>query len=126
MATFRGSDLFSSGPTRIVPMGAEERVKTTRFAGLDGEHHLRMGRSGAAVTQQGTLIGTSASNLKTQINALRAQVGERGTLVDDFGFSYADCLMVDVRFDGPRQKDADGKIYQDYTIVYRQADGSIG
>jgi hypothetical protein len=126
MATFRGSGLFGSGPTRIVPADATERVKVSRFPGLVGEHHLRMGRDGALITQTGTLIGTSASNLKTQINDLRAQAGERGTLVDDFGFTYADCLMTDLRFDGPRRKDADGRIHQDYTITYKQAVSSIG
>ena len=125
MATFRSSNLFGSGPTRIVPAEASERVKTTRFAGIDGEHQLRMGRDGALITQTGTLIGTSASNLKGLVSALRDEVGERGTLTDDFGWDYDNCLMTDVRLDGPRRKDAEGRLYQDYPIAYRQAIASI-
>jgi hypothetical protein len=125
MATFRGVDLFSPGPSRIIPGATEAEVKITRFPGLDGEHHLNMGRPGATLVQEGTLVATSASALKSRINGLNAQVGERGTLADDFGFSYEDCTMTRVRFHQPRRVDAAGNLYLDYTVEYRQAVSSI-
>jgi hypothetical protein len=103
----------------------ETEVKVTRFPGLDGEHHLEMGRRGGRIEQRGTLIAASASVLRTLINNVRSQVGERGTLVDDFGFSYYNCTMMKVSFDGTRSVDPQGNHYLDYTVEYRQALSSI-
>ncbi len=125
MATFKGTDYFSSGPTRIVPVSTEAEIRTTRFPGLDGEYQMNMGRAGGRITQEGTLIAASASALRTLVNALRAQVGSRGTLVDDLGFSYAGCTLVRVTFSGERRVDAAGNHYADYVAEYRQALSSI-
>lgn len=125
MATFDGASLFGSGPTRIVPVSTEAEVRTTRFPGLDGEHHLNMGRAGGRIVQEGTLIAASAAALKTLINSLRTKVGTRGTLVDDFGFSYYNCTLISVTFRGGRQVDPQGNHYLDYTVEYRQALSSI-
>ena len=125
MATFKGTNYFGSGPTRVIPVTTESEIKTTRFPGLNGEHHLNMGRAGGRIVHEGTLIAASASALKTLINDLRAKVGERGTLVDDFGFSYYNCTMISVTFDGSRQVDPQGNHYVDYTVEYRQALSSI-
>lgn len=125
MATFKGTDYFGSGPTRIVPVTTESEIKTTRFPGLNGEHHLNMGRAGGRIVQEGTLIAASASALRTLINDLRSQVGMRGSLVDDFGFTYANCTMLSVSFAGNRQVDPQDNHYVDYTVEYRQALSSI-
>jgi len=125
MATFKGTDYFGSGPTRIAPVTTESEIKTTRFPGLNGEHHLNMGRVGGRVTQQGTLIASSAGELKALMNNLRFKVGQRGTLVDDFGFSYYNCTMISVTFDADRKVDTQGDHYVDYTVEYRQALSSI-
>jgi len=125
MATFKGQSIFSSGPTRIIPTTTEAEIRTTRFPGLDGEYQLNMGRAGARITQEGTLIAASAAALKTAINNLRSYVGTRGTLVDDFSFTYANCTMLRVTFDGNRQVDPQGNHYVDYTVEYRQALSSI-
>jgi len=125
MATFKETDYFGSGPTRVIPVTTESEIKTTRFPGLDGEHHLNMGRTGGRVLQEGTLIAASAAALMTLINNLRSQVGTRGTLVDDFGFTYANCTMLSVTFDGSRRVDPQGNHYVDYTVAYRQALSSI-
>ena len=125
MATFRGTDWFSSGPTRVVPVTTETVIKTTRFPGLDGEYHLSMGRTGGRILQEGTLIGASGALLKTAVNNLRSQVGTRGTLVDDLGSSYYNCTMVRVTFDQPRETDPQGNHYAHYTVEYRQALSSI-
>jgi len=125
MATFKGTDWFGSGPARVVPVTTEAEIKTTRFPGLEGEHHLNMGRAGGRIIQEGTLIAASAGVLKTLINSLRSQVGERGTLVDDFGFSYYNCTMISVTFAGARQVDPQGNHYLDYMVAYRQALSSI-
>lgn len=125
MASFRGTDWFGPGPTRIVPVSTESEIKTTRFPGLDGEHHLDMGRVGGRLAQSGTLIAANAAALKTLINNLRSQVGKRGTLVDDFAFSYYNCTLIAATFDGSRRVDSDGNVYVDYTVRYRQALSSI-
>ena len=125
MATFNGTDWFGSGPTRVVPVRTEAEIRRTRFPGLDGEYHMNMGRAGGRITQEGTLIESSAAALKTALNALRSCVGQRGTLVDDFGFSYYNCTLVSVTFRGGRQVDPQGNHYLDYTVEYRQALSSI-
>jgi len=125
MATFNGTDWFGSGPTRVVPVSTEAEIRRTRFPGLDGEYHMNMGRAGGRITQEGTLIESSAAALKTALNALRSCVGQRGTLVDDFGFSYYNCTLVSVTFRGGRQVDPQGNHYLDYTVEYRQALSSI-
>jgi hypothetical protein len=86
---------------------------------------MNMGRAGGRITQEGTLIESSAAALKTALNALRSCVGQRGTLVDDFGFSYYNCTLVSVTFRGGRQVDPQGNHYLDYTVEYRQALSSI-
>ena len=125
MATFKGADYFSSGPSRIVPVATESEIRATRFPGLDGEYQMNMGRAGATLRQEGTLVASGASALKTLVNALRAQVGSRGTLVDDLGFSYAGCTLVRVAFSGERLVDPQGNHYADYVAEYRQALSSI-
>jgi hypothetical protein len=125
MATFKGTDWFGSGPTRVVPVSTEAEIRATRFPGLEGEYHLNMGRAGGRIRQQGTLIAASAGMLLSLVNNLRSQVGQRGTLVDDFGFSYTNCTLVRVTFDGSRRVDPQGNHYLDYTVEYRQTLSSI-
>ncbi len=125
MATFKGTDYFSSGPSRVIPVTTEAEIRSTRFPGLDGEYQMNMGRAGGTLRQEGTLVAASAAALRTLINALRAQVGSRGTLVDDLGFSYANCTLVRVVFSGERNVDAAGNHYADYSAEYRQALSSI-
>ena len=125
MATFNGASVFGSGPTRIVPVTTEAEIRSTRFPGLQGEHHLNMGRAGGSIRQEGTLVAASAAGMKSAINALRACVGQRGTLVDDFAFSYYNCTVVSVAFPAARQTDPQGNHYLDYVIEYRQALSSI-
>jgi len=125
MATFKGQSIFNSGPTRVIPTTTEAEIRTTRFPGLDGEYQMNMGRAGGRIAQEGTLVAASASALKTAINNLRTCVGTRGTLVDDFGFSYANCTMTRVSFDSHRQVDPQGNHYVDYSVAYHQALSSI-
>lgn len=125
MATFKGTDYFTPGVTRVIPAGTEAEIRATRFPGLDGEYQMNMGRGGATIRQEGTFIASSASALRAQINALRAQVGARGTLVDDLGFSYANCALARVTFSVERRVDAAGNHYADYSAEYRQALSSI-
>ncbi len=125
MATFKGVDYFSSGPSRVIPVTTESEIRSTRFPGLDGEYQMNMGRAGGSIRQEGTLVASSASGLRTLVNALRAQVGSRGTLVDDLGFSYANCALVRVAFSGERRVDTAGNHYADYSAEYRQALSSI-
>lgn len=125
MATFRGTDYFSSGPSRVIPVTTEAEIRATRFPGLDGEYQMNMGRAGGVIRQEGTLIASSASALRSLINALRAQVGRRGALVDDLGFTYANCTLARVTFAGERRMDAAGNHYADYAAEYRQALSSI-
>ncbi len=125
MATFKGVDYFSSGPTRVVPVETRADISSRRFPGLDGEYQMNMGRRGGTIRQEGTLISSSAAGLKTLVNALRAQVGTRGTLVDDLGFSYAGCTLSSVRFSAERRVDTQGNHYADYVAEYLQALSSI-
>ena len=120
MATFRGSSLFDSGPTRVVVQAVSEELRVSRFPGIDGEHHLLMGRPGREVIQEGTLTGTSASQLADRIGDICDQVGQRGSLVDDLDWSYADCVLLSFELTGPRRVDAEGRHCADYRLRYRQ------
>jgi hypothetical protein len=121
MARFRGMALFDSGPTRVMLTAVEEEVQVSRFPGIDGEHHLVMGRPGHDVIQEGTLTAASGSELLNRMGAICDQVGQRGDLVDDLGWTYADCVLLRFELAGPRRLDAGGRHCADYRLRYRQA-----
>ncbi|GEM_PF-1265090 len=120
MASFRGLSLFDSGPSRVMVQAVEESVRVSRFPGLDGEHHLMMGRPGREVVQEGTLTASSGSGLLERMGAISDQVGERGTLVDDLGWTYADCVLMSFELVGARRVEASGRHCADYRMRYRQ------
>ena len=120
MARFRGNELFDSGPTRVVVQAVTEEMRVSRFPGVDGEHHLMMGRPGREVLQEGTLTGTSGGELLGRIGAICDQVGQRGDLVDDLGWVYGDCVLLSFDLVGPRRVDAGAKHCADYRMRYRQ------
>ena len=125
MTRFRGSALFDSGPTRVILQAAEEEVKVSRFAGVDGEHHLLMGRGGREVAQEGTLTADTGSALLERIGAICDEVGESGTLADDLGWTYEGCVLVSFELTGPRRVDASGRHCADYQMKYRQATDDV-
>ena len=120
MASFRGSELFDSGPTRVVVQAVTEEIKVSRFPGVDGEHHLMMGRPGREIVQEGTLTAEAGGELLTRIGAISDQVGQRGDLVDDLGWVYGDCVLLSLELVGPRRVDAGGRHCADYRMRYRQ------
>ena len=120
MASFRGSDLFDSGPTRVVVQALVEEIRASRFPGIDGEHHLLMGQPGRQVIQEGTLTASSPGQLLSRTAAISAQVGQRGNLEDDLGWTYADCVLLSFELTGPRRVDAAGVHCADYRLTYRQ------
>ena len=120
MASFRGLSLFDSGPSRVMVQAVAEEVKVSRFPGLDGEHHLLMGRPGREVVQEGTLTASSGSELLTRTGAISDQVGARGTLEDDMGWVYGDCVLMSFELAGPRRVEANGRHCADYRLRYRQ------
>ncbi len=120
MASFRGNDLFNSGPTRVVVQAASEDVQVSRFPGINGEHHLLMGRSGRDVIQEGTLTASSASQLLSRVDSICNHVGQRGDLVDDLGWAYGNCVLLSFELTGPRRVDAAGRHCADYRLRYRQ------
>ena len=120
MASFRGNDLFDSGPTHVVVQALSEEIRTSRFPGIDGEHHLMMGQPGRRVVQEGTLTASSGGQLLSRTGAISAQVGQRGALVDDLGWTYGDCVLLSFELTGPRRVDAAGVHCADYRLTYRQ------
>jgi len=121
MASFQGSALFDSGPTRVVVQAVSESVRVSRFPGVDGEHHLLMGRPGREVIQEGTLTASTSEQLLDAIGSICDRVGSSGDLVDDLGWVYGDCVLLNFELMGPRRVDAGGKHCADYRLRYRQA-----
>ena len=121
MARFRGLELFDSGPTRVILQAAQEEMRVSRFPGLDGEHHLLMGRGGREVVQEGTVTAGTGTELLERIGAMCDQVGEQGALEDDLGWTYGNCVLVSVEPAGARRVDASGRHCADYRVRYRQA-----
>lgn len=120
MTTYRGLNLFDSGPSRVLAGPTAEEVRVSRFPGLTGEHHLLMGRPGREIVQDGTLTASSASQLLSRWTAVSDQVGQRGELVDGLSWRYADCVLTRCELVGARRVDASGRHCADYRLTYRQ------
>ncbi|MGB0766420.1 MAG: hypothetical protein ACPGYV_01780 [Phycisphaeraceae bacterium] len=94
MITFDGLDLFSAGPSLVELGPIESREATADSPGSIGGEVVTQGLSPRVLTQQGTLVADSASQLRTLIEAIEALVGtEPATLVDQNGQAWRDCLM---------------------------------
>lgn len=134
-ATFNGQARWSNGTSVVTPGSPNLAVKRQAFAGIDGEYELDEGRRAMNLSQTGVLnafASTSAAanlaTLKSALNALATDVaaGTVGSLVDDYGRTFADCRMVSFE-PGPIRRAVQGGntgYYCAYRIEYLQASGA--
>jgi len=134
-ATFDGNARWSNGTAVIDPGSPQLAVKRQAFPGIDGEYELNEGRRALTIVQTGMLYefasasaSTNLANLKSAINALAGDVtaGTVGSLVDDYGRTFADCRMSSFQ-PGPIRRATSGGndgYYCSYRIEYVQATGA--
>lgn len=117
MASFKGMNLFGSGPSRFVVHGVSERHAVHERAGADGESVTALGRSTRRIEQIGALTADTVGQLQGQLDAIEAMMdGQVGELVDAHGRTHSDVMMIrfapgEIRRFGPR-------LTVDYTLDY--------
>ena len=134
-ATFNGNARWTNGTAVVAPGSPCLAIKRQAFAGIDGEYELNEGRRALSIGQTGLLAefgsssaATNLANLKGALSALFGDVtsGISGTLVDDYGRSFANCTMVAFRPGPIRRATSEGHAgyYCTYQIEYVQASGA--
>ncbi|MEM1210659.1 MAG: hypothetical protein AAGI68_00015 [Planctomycetota bacterium] len=117
MITFAEQALFSSGPhaLHLGPLNAQlsEHINTHPPAIV-----TRQGRQGRILTQVGTLVADSLSELLTQTLAIEAFVaGPPHTLDDGLGQQFPNTLLIQADFDAPQALGP--RFRRNYRLSYR-------
>ena len=115
--TYRGLDLFGSGPCRVVVHGRSQRHAAHERPGFDGATITTLGRTARRIEQTGALVGDTIGQLQSQLDAIEAAMdGEPGELVDPYGRTHAEALMI--RFEPGEIARHGPRLTVDYTIDY--------
>ena len=108
--TVDGEELFGPGPHTVVGGPVQRRAKETVFPGLAGAYLLALRGDRTEILQTGVLVGSgedgeaadgALADLVDDINAI-VQDGPHA-LVDAFSRTYANVVLMDWAFTGPRQ-----------------------
>ncbi len=119
MSSYRGIDLFGSGPHRFVVRGIEQRAVSHVAPGVDGERITPMGRSNRRIDQSGTLVGDDIASLEAQRGAIESAMdGQPGDLVDDVGRTHERVVML--VFDTEQVRRIGPRLAMDYQVRYAQ------
>lgn len=119
MSSYRGMDLFGSGPHRFVVRGVAQRTVSHASPGVDGERITPMGRSNRRIDQTGTLIGHDVASLEAQREAIElAMDGRPGELADDVGRTHDGVVML--VFDAEPVRRIGPRLAMDYQVRYAQ------
>lgn len=119
MSSYGGKDLFGSGPHTFTVHGLSQRHAEHEQPGVDGVQITAMGRTGRSIDQSGTLLADDIASLQSQLDAIEAAMtGEAGELVDHFGRSWPDVLMLEFKPAGVRRVGV--RLAADYTVRYSQ------
>lgn len=108
MSSYKGQDLFGSGPHRF-SMGRQGVYALTPgflYGGTAGESIIAGDRE-LDVIVTGILIASSEANLWSVRNAITAQAvasAVAGTLIDNHGKSWTDMNLIDYREEGPTDR----------------------
>lgn len=122
--TFGGAALVGTESQVAVRAGALQRAASSfSFPGIDGVFERHMGLRGRSIVWQGQLRAADDA----AINALEAGIeaematGQARTMVDEFGRSYADCVLQRFERQGPRKYDElSGQALQDFSLTFSQ------
>ncbi len=118
-STFKGLDLFGSGPHRFRMLRRGQLVVSEFALGMLSPGSLYLGLVEEMVEIRGRLAASSESALWTLRDAVLAQVlhpPSPGTLVDHSGRSYAD--MSFVRFEHGDRTDRGRAVSIEYTALF--------
>ncbi len=119
MSSFKGKNLFGSGPHRFTVHGRSLRHAARPSPGGDGVQVTAQGRDARRVDQTGTLRADDVARMQAQLDAIEAELdGVAGELVDDRGRVYADVLML--QFAPGAIRGVGRRLALDYTIAYLQ------
>lgn len=119
MSSFKGQNLFGSGPHCFAVGGLAERHEATEQPGVDGATVTPLGRGARRIEQTGALAADNPVGLVQQFEAIEAAMdGMAGQLVDDVGRVHEGVLLVSFE---PRPMGRVGRRWAcDYTARYLQ------
>lgn len=119
MSSYRGKDLFGSGPHRFAIGGVAQRTAEHVSPGVDGARRTPLGKSARPIEQTGTLLADDVASLDAQRHAIEVELdGRTGDLVDDLGRAHGGVVMLALDTDPIRRV---GPRYAlDYRVRYEQ------
>jgi hypothetical protein len=121
MSSFKGLDIFGSGPHRTAFGRQGYLVTLDFFGGVPGGGSTNQGLQDLDIFIRGRLIASSESALWTLRNGIRAQLATTptpGTLVDTAGRSWADMTLISYREGGRRDR---GRVFSmRYEVQFRK------
>jgi len=119
MSTYKGQDLFSSGPHAFRVRGLSQRHQLVEQPTIDGARVVPLGRTARIIDQFGALYGDSVAQLQSVLDAIEsASDGTPGLLVDDLGRPWPDMVLVE--FNPARIRRAGVRLGVNYTLRYIQ------
>lgn len=119
MSSYKGNNLFASGPHRFEIGGVAQRTVERALPGADGVRLSAMGRTGRSITQMGTLIADDIAGLDALTAAIESSLdGESGELIDDLSRRWTDVVML--AFEPEHTRRIGVRLAVDYTIRYSQ------
>lgn len=119
MSSFRGGNLFGSGPHRFDVHGRSQRHQLDQAPAADGATVTALGRTARRVDQSGELRADDVAGLEAQAAAIEAAAdGVAGVLIDDLGRAWP--AMVLVTFERGRARRVGGRLVMDYSAAYVQ------
>lgn len=123
MSSYKGDDLFGSGPHRFA-FGEQGYLATLDFYfGGSGGGSTIQGPRDTDIVVRGRLVASNEAALWTLRNAIRGQITDpavSGTLVDGAGRSWVNMVLVSYREADRRDR---GRVFsQRYEAVFRRDD----
>ncbi|MEM6391195.1 MAG: hypothetical protein AAF797_00175 [Planctomycetota bacterium] len=117
MITFAEQDLFSSGPHALHPGPLTAQLAEHRGPNPPATV-TRQGRETRTLTQVGTLLADSLSDLLTQTLAIEALVNSPPANLDDgLGQAFTNTLLTQADFDAPQALGP--RFRRDYRLTYQ-------
>jgi hypothetical protein len=119
MSSFKGLDLFGSGPHAFRVHGVGLREATEALPGADGVRVTALGVGPRRIDQAGRLFADRVDELQAQLDRIEAAMdGEAGELVDDLGRRFDHVLML--AFDPGPVRRAAARLSASYQVRYLQ------
>lgn len=97
MSSYKGLDLFGSGPHRVGMVRHGNLTTVAHFEGGTGAGSSSHGVFDVEIVVRGRLVAASEAALWTLRSAVRAQVAHpvsRGTFIDNAGRSWSDMSLI--------------------------------